>query len=201
MHIEIPKTVKKNLEEFFSRNDLCNSIAIYSAGGLTKAVFRSGLIDGKRISAVFDRNSALQSDMYDEAIQKGYFVNDPMNANYKRAVLETKDWTAQFIQDMAYAMNIELNFVHNSNMRLGNHSLALECFEKVLKVKPDHAIAYHYAACCLECLGDIERAAQYRARAFKHAENPFWTGYIEMFGIPIDLKKMPCLNASQHPSI
>lgn len=126
------------------------------------------------------------SEMYDEAIRNDYFVNDPVNANYKRAVLETKDWSAQFIQHMAYVMNIELNFVHNSNMRLGNFRLALECFEKVLQVKPDHAIAYYYAASCLYQLGDSDKTNQYLERAIDCANStPFWEDYIDMFQIPL----------------
>lgn len=126
------------------------------------------------------------SEMYNEAIRNDYFVNDPVNANYKRAVLETQDWSAQFIQHMAYVMNIELNFVHNSNMRLGHYRIALECFEKVLRVKPDHAIAYYYAGRCLEHLGAAESAAQYLQQARKYAnESDFWSPHIEMFAIPI----------------
>lgn len=126
------------------------------------------------------------SEMYNEAIRNDYFVNDPVNANYKRAVLGTQDWSAQFIQHMAYVMNIELNFVHNSNMRLGHYRIALECFEKVLRVKPDHAIAYYYAGRCLEHLGAAESAAQYLQQARKYAnESDFWSPHIEMFAIPI----------------
>ena len=126
------------------------------------------------------------SEMYDEAIDKKYFVNSPVNANYKRAVIETPDWSAEFIQHISYAMNIELNFVHNSNVRLGDDRKALDCFEKVLRVKPDHAIACFYAGSCLQRLGEPEKAAQYleKARHFA-ATSTFWTPYIEMFGIPV----------------
>lgn len=126
------------------------------------------------------------SEMYDDAAKNDYFVINPVNANYKRAVIETKEWTAEYIQHITYAMNIELNFVHNSNMRLGKYRIALECFEKVLKVKSDHAIACFYAGQCLEQLNEPVRAKQYFKKAQDYAsENPFWRTYIEMFQIPI----------------
>lgn len=126
------------------------------------------------------------SEMYEEATRNDYFVINPVKANYKRAVIETQDWSAEYIQHITYAMNIELNFVHNSNMRLGNYRIALECFEKVLKVKPDHAIAYFYAGRCLDQLGDQDKCKLYMERAVEYANsNPFWKDFIEMFQIPI----------------
>ncbi|MBZ0105886.1 MAG: radical SAM protein [Sulfuricella denitrificans] len=125
------------------------------------------------------------SEMYDEAARNDYFVINPVKANYKRAVIETKDWTAEYIQHMTYAMNIELNFVHNSNMRLGHYRTALDCFDKVLKVKPDHAIACFYAGRCLAHLGETEKAQEYFSKAQAYGADSFWKPYIEMFQIPL----------------
>ena len=55
--------------------------------------------------------------------------------NYKRAVIWTEHLTPDFVQFMTYYMNIELNFVYNSNMRLGNYDVALASFENVINVK------------------------------------------------------------------
>jgi radical SAM superfamily enzyme YgiQ (UPF0313 family) len=127
------------------------------------------------------------SEMYDEAIANARFVDDPVNAHYKRAVLETPEWSAEYIQHASYAMNIELNFVHNSNMRLGNYRRALDCFENiVLRIKPNHALACFYAGRCLHCLGEPERAANYFTRAQEYASaDTFWMPYIEQFDIPV----------------
>ncbi|MEI7429025.1 MAG: radical SAM protein [Betaproteobacteria bacterium] len=126
------------------------------------------------------------SAMYDEAIAAKYFVDSPVNANYKRAVIETPEWSAEYIQHISYAMNIELNFVFNTNMRLGNYSRALACFENALQAKPEHAIALFYAGLCLHRLDKAERAAEYlhKARNFA-ASTDFWIPYINMFQIPI----------------
>lgn len=126
------------------------------------------------------------SEMYDQAIRQNYFVNTAVNANYKRAVIETEDWTAEFIQHISYEMNIELNFVRNSNMRLGQYGKALECFEKVIRVKADHPIAWFYAGICQEHLGEPKKAAHHLRQAQSFASgNTFWTPFIEKFKIPI----------------
>jgi len=126
------------------------------------------------------------SDMYAEAENNNYFSKNPVNAHYKQAVIETKEWSSEYIQHITYAMNIELNFVHNSNMRLGNYHIALDCFEKVLRIKADHPIACHYIGRCLEYLGNAEKAQEYFEKAQTYARNNnFWDCYIKMFNIPI----------------
>lgn len=132
------------------------------------------------------------SEMYAECVEQGYFTSAPGQANYKRAVLQTKDWTADYIQQVAYSMNIELNFVHNSNMRLGEHLKALRCFEAVLRVKPDHAIAHHFAGVCCASLGDPSGAAGHFEKAREFAErDPFWAPYVETFQIPLASSAVP----------
>lgn len=126
------------------------------------------------------------SEIYDNAIAADYFIDSPVNANYKRAVIETPDWSADHIQQVSYAMNIELNFVFNTNMRLGNYHRALKCFENVLKVKPEHAIAWFYSSMCLRQLNDPNRANLYLENSRHFAStSDFWTPFIVMFNIPI----------------
>lgn len=125
------------------------------------------------------------SAMYKQCVSEELFRVSPTRANYKRAVIETSEWSTDYIQHISYAMNIELNFVHNANMRLGNFRLALDCFNKVLHTKPDHAIACFYAGRCLDQLGEHDRADEYTRKAQEYANNNFWHPYIEMFNIPI----------------
>lgn len=125
------------------------------------------------------------SAMYEQCVSEDLFRISPTKANYKRAVIETSDWSVDYIQHISYAMNIELNFVHNANMRLGNFRLALDCFKKVLHTKPDHAIACFYAGRCLDQLGEHDSADEYARKAREYALNSFWHPYIEIFNIPI----------------
>lgn len=125
------------------------------------------------------------SEMYDICLKKNYFKGSVIDTNYKKAVVETEDFTAEYIQEMAYLLNLELNFSENSDFRLGNYEIALKGFENAIKAKSDHAIAYYYAAKCYEKLGDLKKAQQYMNIAKTAAKKPFWRKYVDMFNIPI----------------
>jgi radical SAM superfamily enzyme YgiQ (UPF0313 family) len=122
------------------------------------------------------------SDMYKQCHAENLFDITPLKANYKRAVLATEFLKPEDVQKMTYLMNIELNFVHNSNVRLGNYQIALESFLNVINVKPDHCLAHYYASICYEKLGNnklheyhIDLAIEYR--------DEFWEYFINEFKI------------------
>ena len=72
------------------------------------------------------------SDMYKEAVAKGYLTDGYINGDFKKAVIQTDDWSAEYIQHACYSMNLDLNFLTNSEMRLGNYSRALTEFENTI---------------------------------------------------------------------
>jgi len=126
------------------------------------------------------------SEMLDICLKKNYLKGSYIDCNYKKAIVETEDFTAEYIQEMAYILNLELNFVENSDYRLGNYRMALKGFENAVRAKNDHAIAYYYAAKCYEKLGNSEKAQQYLDTAkMLAAEKTFWRKYVDMFNIPI----------------
>jgi radical SAM superfamily enzyme YgiQ (UPF0313 family) len=134
------------------------------------------------------------SEMYLQCVEDNLFEASPLNANYKRSVINTGNIAANEITEITYSMNIELNFVHNSNMRLGRFDVALESFLNVLKVKEDHALAYYYAAICHKELGDTEAANLGFARANYLLDiNAFWEKYVDRFNIPIRKKSLSSL--------
>jgi len=124
------------------------------------------------------------SEMLDICLKKNYLKGSYIDCDYKKAVVETEDFTAEYIQEMAYILNLELNFVENSDFRLGNYKMALIGFENAIKAKNDHAIAYYYAAKCYEKLGKLKKTQQYTNNAKKIAtDKPFWRKYADMFNI------------------
>jgi anaerobic magnesium-protoporphyrin IX monomethyl ester cyclase len=126
------------------------------------------------------------SEMYDICESKNYFKSIPILGNYKKAIVETEDFTAAYIQEASYLMNIELNFVHNANMKLGHYEMALDSFANVLKAKYDHPIAHYYVSICHDKLHNREAAERSRELARQFAQgNAFWTEIIESFSLPI----------------
>jgi radical SAM superfamily enzyme YgiQ (UPF0313 family) len=134
---------------------------------------------------IFCANPLVGSEMYDICVKKGYLKDTFIGSDYKKAVVETEDFTAEYIQEMAYILNLELNFVENSDFRLGNYEMALKGFENAIKAKNDHAVAYYCASKCYEKLGNKEKAEQYIDNAKMNAKKRFWRKYVDMFNLPV----------------
>jgi radical SAM superfamily enzyme YgiQ (UPF0313 family) len=125
------------------------------------------------------------SEMFDICEKNGYLKDNHIGSDYKRAVVETNEFSSDYIQKMAYILNLELNFVFNSDMRLGNYQLALSGIERAIKAKPDHAIGMFFAAQCYEHLGNGEKARDLRQSATRIiSQNQVWRQYFEMFNLP-----------------
>ena len=126
------------------------------------------------------------SEMYEICEEKNYFKDIPLLGNYKKAIVATEDFSAEYIQEASYLMNIELNFVHNANMKLGCYAAALEGFQNVLRAKHDHPVAHYYAGLCQERLGHGEAARESFRKAAEYArDNAFWMNIVRQFDIPI----------------
>lgn len=124
------------------------------------------------------------SEMFERCNAEGLFEDDALNANYKRPVINTGQLSPNDILEYTYSLNLELNFVYNSNMRLGNHSVAIESFKNVISVKPDHAFANYFLAQCYFELGLFNLAIEASTR-YKEviAVDQFWRNYAARFGL------------------
>ena len=125
------------------------------------------------------------SEMLDICLKKNYLKGNYLDCSFKKAIVGTEDFSAEYIKEVTYTLNLELNFLENSDYRLGNYEVALKGFENAIRAKNDHAIAYYYAAKCYEKLGDLEQSQQYINTAKMNALKPFWRKYVDMFNIPI----------------
>ena len=144
---------------------------------------------------IFCASPLVGSEMYEVALSKGYLKEGYIGSDYKRAVIETEDFTSEYIQEMSYVLNLELNFVNNSDMRLGEYETALKGFENAIRAKHDHAMAYYYAGQCYERLGRRELAEKYARTAREiYEKSPFWKNYFKMLGVT------PEFAAEQRPS-
>ncbi len=124
------------------------------------------------------------SEMFDICRQNNYISGSYLGGDFKHSVIETEDFTADYIREKVYEMNLSLNFVHNSDFRLGNYDVALKGFLNTINVKHDHAIAYYFAARCYEKLNDAENYQKCKATSETIiAESEFWRGYVEHFNL------------------
>jgi len=123
------------------------------------------------------------SEIHATSKKFGYIRGETLGADYKVAAIETPEFSTAYIQEMQYQLNLELNFVHNTDMRLAEYETALKGFENVIEIKPDHAFAWFYAGECHHRLGDPTRAASCREQFRTYAAEPFWRRYVDMFGL------------------
>lgn len=128
------------------------------------------------------------SEMHKICVDKGYLKEGYLDGDFKKAVIETEDFTTDYIQKTAYYMNLDLNFVSNGEMRLGNYALALKYFQNTIKVKEDHAFAYYFAGECLKKMGQEEEYLVCKNMYNKIiTESEFWRNYAAEFKLePFD---------------
>jgi anaerobic magnesium-protoporphyrin IX monomethyl ester cyclase len=141
---------------------------------------------------IFIANPLVGSEMFEICSDKNYLEENWIGSDYKQAVVSTEHWSAQFIERKTYQLNLELNFLWNSDYRLGLYAEALTAFERVLGAKKDHAIALLMAARCHKKLGDTAKAESYLAMTKDLYENNlFWRSHMDDLGVDAYTLEMP----------
>lgn len=124
------------------------------------------------------------SEMLDICVKNGYLRGDHINCDFKKAVVGTEDFTPEYIQETAYFLNLELNFVENSDFKLGNYNVALKGFENTIRVKNDHAFAFYFAAKCYKTMNVDDK---YHENKLKYEDilkkSVFWRNYADKFNL------------------
>ncbi|MEI6207218.1 MAG: radical SAM protein [Desulfuromonadales bacterium] len=186
-----------NLEIVKQVTDDCRDLGIYSDVNIliglpgetkqdiedTRTFLRSVHANWFRINVA---TPLVGSEMFAVCVENKYLKGSYIDCNYKKAVVETEDFTVDYIQEVAYVMNLELNFIANGDFRAGNFQTALNGFENAIRAKHDHAIAHYCAARCYEKLCDFDKAQQYTSEANRIvAEIPYWRNFFDLFKIAL----------------
>jgi anaerobic magnesium-protoporphyrin IX monomethyl ester cyclase len=88
------------------------------------------------------------------------------------------------IESFVFNVNLDVNFVHNRNMRIGNLEVARRTFKELVERHPGQAFAHYFLARCDDLLmGD--GSASYRRYEQIVAESPVWREAAERFGLEI----------------
>jgi hypothetical protein len=82
-------------------------------------------------------------------------------------------------------MNLDVNFVNNRRMRIGDYGVAARCFEDVIERYRDQAFAHYFLAKAYEKIGAneakvAENMARYDAILATHED---WRGHADYFGL------------------
>ena len=84
-----------------------------------------------------------------------------------------------------FNVNLDVNFVHNRNMRIGNFEVARRAFKELVERYPGQAFAHYFLARCDDLLvGD--GSASYRRYEQIVVESPVWRKAAERFGLEME---------------
>jgi anaerobic magnesium-protoporphyrin IX monomethyl ester cyclase len=89
------------------------------------------------------------------------------------------------IESFVFNTNLDVNFVHNRNMRIGNFEVARRAFKELVERLPGQAFAHYFLARCDDLL-DGDGSASYRRYQQIVAESPVWREAAERFGLEIE---------------
>ncbi len=173
----------------------CRDLGIYTntniligMPGETKADIEAARVNLRKIKTnwfnVVCASPLVGSDMHALASKHNFISGQTLGADYHHAVIDTDDFSAEYIQHMQYIFNLELNFVYNQDVLAGNFETALMGFKNVIKIRPDHAIAYYYASICYKALGDFDAYSRSKEAFNKYSKLKIWSEWIDYFEIP-----------------
>lgn len=196
---QMQKPLKFRISERVAKD--CREIGIYTntniligMPGETKADLDEGRVNLRKIKTnwfnIACASPIVGSDMHTLATEKGYIKFDTLGSDYRKAVIETEDFTPEYIQEFQYLMNLELNFVYNNDVFLGEYGTALKAFKNVIRIKSDHAFAHYYAAICYKGLGDEVKYHEHMDLFFEHSGTEFWMKYVEHFNLPVKVREI-----------
>jgi radical SAM superfamily enzyme YgiQ (UPF0313 family) len=88
------------------------------------------------------------SEMFIKAKANNQIIGDIRFAGYKKCVVETTHFSPGEVDKIAYSLNLEMNFLNNTDIKNGNYERALESFKNVVLLREDHALAYYNIIIC-----------------------------------------------------
>lgn len=126
------------------------------------------------------------SDLYRICIENGYIKKDmdidELDPN--RFIINTPEYSADYVTQKTYLMNLDVNFVNNHRMKSRDYAVAADAFRDVIKRYEGHAFAYYYLSKALRALKEDKesQAAMNKYREILKTDN-IWREYASFFKI------------------
>lgn len=189
---QMRKPLKMHISERVAAD--CRDLGIYTntniligMPGETKADIEDARYNLRKIKTnwfnVVCASPLVGSDMHALALEKNYISGDTLGADYRKAVIDTEDFTSEYIQRMQYVFNLELNFIYNQDIMAGEFEMALLGFRNVIKLRNDHAFAYYFSALCYKELNDFDNCDLALLNFEKYRTSPFWQEWVDFYDL------------------
>ncbi len=126
------------------------------------------------------------SELYRMCVKNGYIKNlkiGELDAN--KYIINTPEYTAEYVARKTYLMNLDVNFVNNYRMKIGDYSVVASSFRDVIRRYADHAFAYYYLARALEAMNEDAELIRLNKDKFSEIINrdTVWREYAEYFNL------------------
>ncbi len=124
------------------------------------------------------------SRLYTICKENSYLINDDFSEhNTSKCNIRTPDIDPEYMEEKAYLMNLEANFVHNYNLAIGDYKKASAYLQNIVQTYPSHGLAHYYLAKVYEGLGKSEAVIKPHRDEFLKlvTSNSTWNKYAKIF--------------------
>lgn len=128
------------------------------------------------------------SRLYDICLEKGY-VEDQLQEllsakKYSVGIINTPDFTADYISEFVYFNNLKYNFVRNPNFLSQEYTLSVNLFHEIVVTYTSHAVAHYMLYLCYQHIQGKEQDADESFTKFSKIvkDDLFWRDYAIRFG-------------------
>jgi radical SAM superfamily enzyme YgiQ (UPF0313 family) len=127
------------------------------------------------------------SELYDICVKNKYIPDKMRIGAFELGtyIIRAPGLDPETLPLVSYRMNLDVNFVNNRRMRVGDYQVAARCFEDVIERYKEHAFAHYFLAKAYELMGGheakvAENMERYRAIL---ASNDTWKEHADYFGL------------------
>jgi anaerobic magnesium-protoporphyrin IX monomethyl ester cyclase len=127
------------------------------------------------------------SELYDICIKNKYIPTNMKIGEYELGtyIIRAPGLDPETLPQVSYRMNLDVNFVNNRRMRIGEYEVAARCFEDVIERYREHAFAHYFLAKAYEKIGGNAGKVAENMRLYQSilAKDRTWQSHAEHFGL------------------
>jgi len=127
------------------------------------------------------------TELYDTCVKNKYIPDNMKIGEYELGtyIIRAPGLSPETLPQISYQMNLDVNFVNNRRMRMGDYKVAARCFEDVIERYRDHAFAHYFLARAYQKIGGNEMKVNENFESYKSiiAKNGVWRSHADHFGL------------------
>jgi radical SAM superfamily enzyme YgiQ (UPF0313 family) len=127
------------------------------------------------------------TELYDICIKNKYIPEKMKIGEYELGtyIIRAPGLSPETLPTISYRMNLDVNFVNNRRMRMGDFQTAARCFEDVIERYREHAFAHYFLAQAYEKIGGNESKVEENLARYEAiiANSETWRSHADYFGL------------------